>query len=152
MSNTESICVSTLDMDRISALLEKMANLSPELEKLENELDRANVLAPQQMPNNIVTMNSTVRFTFVGSDKVMEKTLVYPDQVRNPDDVSIFCPSWQRVTWPFCRPAAHMANARRRRKNHRNSRSNLPARARGRVSFVMLKTRAAKAALNGNGV
>ncbi|ELK2038359.1 nucleoside diphosphate kinase regulator, partial [Vibrio vulnificus] len=64
MSNTESICVSTLDMDRISALLEKMANLSPELEKLENELDRANVLAPQQMPNNIVTMNSTVRFTF----------------------------------------------------------------------------------------
>ncbi|EIJ0944168.1 nucleoside diphosphate kinase regulator, partial [Vibrio vulnificus] len=52
MSNTESICVSTLDMDRISALLEKMANLSPELEKLENELDRANVLAPQQMPDN----------------------------------------------------------------------------------------------------
>ncbi|HAS8394101.1 TPA: nucleoside diphosphate kinase regulator, partial [Vibrio vulnificus] len=92
MSNTESICVSTLDMDRISALLEKMANLSPELEKLENELDRANVLAPQQMPDNIVTMNSTVRFTFVGSDKVMEKTLVYPDQVRNPDDVSIFAP------------------------------------------------------------
>ncbi|EIO3970162.1 nucleoside diphosphate kinase regulator [Vibrio vulnificus] len=110
MSNTESICVSTLDMDRISALLEKMANLSPELEKLENELDRANVLAPQQMPNNIVTMNSTVRFTFVGSDKVMEKTLVYPDQVRNPDDVSIFAPVGsallglsvgQQLTWPM---------------------------------------------------
>ncbi|HAS8609864.1 TPA: nucleoside diphosphate kinase regulator [Vibrio vulnificus] len=110
MSNTESICVSTLDMDRISALLEKMANLSPELEKLENELDRANVLAPQQMPDNIVTMNSTVRFTFVGSDKVMEKTLVYPDQVRNPDDVSIFAPVGstllglsvgQQLTWPM---------------------------------------------------
>ncbi|EGQ7950215.1 nucleoside diphosphate kinase regulator [Vibrio vulnificus] len=110
MSNTESICVSTLDMDRISALLEKMANLSPELEKLENELDRANVLAPQQMPDNIVTMNSTVRFTFVGSDKVMEKTLVYPDQVRNPGDVSIFAPVGsallglsvgQQLTWPM---------------------------------------------------
>ncbi|AIL73160.1 nucleoside diphosphate kinase regulator [Vibrio vulnificus] len=110
MSNTESICVSTLDMDRISALLEKMANLSPELEKLENELDRANVLAPQQMPDNIVTMNSTVRFTFVGSDKVMEKTLVYPDQVHNPDDVSIFAPVGsallglsvgQQLTWPM---------------------------------------------------
>ncbi|EHH2473732.1 nucleoside diphosphate kinase regulator [Vibrio vulnificus] len=110
MSNTESICVSTLDMDRISALLEKMANLSPELEKLENELDRANVLAPQQMPDNIVTMNSTVRFTFVGSDKVMEKTLVYPDQVRNPHDVSIFAPVGsallglsvgQQLTWPM---------------------------------------------------
>ncbi|ELK8507653.1 nucleoside diphosphate kinase regulator [Vibrio vulnificus] len=110
MSNTESICVSTLDMDRISALLEKMANLSPELEKLENELDRANVLAPQQMPENIVTMNSTVRFTFVGSDKVMEKTLVYPDQVRNPGDVSIFAPVGsallglsvgQQLTWPM---------------------------------------------------
>ncbi|EGR0049792.1 nucleoside diphosphate kinase regulator [Vibrio vulnificus] len=110
MSNTESICVSTLDMDRISALLEKMANLSPELEKLENELDRANVLAPQQMPDNIVTMNSTVRFTFVGSDKVMEKTLVYPDQVRNTDDVSIFAPVGsallglsvgQQLTWPM---------------------------------------------------
>ncbi|EGR7977034.1 nucleoside diphosphate kinase regulator [Vibrio vulnificus] len=110
MSNTESICVSTLDMDRISALLEKMANLSPELEKLENELDRANVLAPQQMPDNIVTMNSTARFTFVGSDKVMEKTLVYPDQVRNPGDVSIFAPVGsallglsvgQQLTWPM---------------------------------------------------
>ncbi|OQK59400.1 nucleoside diphosphate kinase regulator [Vibrio vulnificus] len=97
-------------MDRISALLEKMANLSPELEKLENELDRANVLAPQQMPDNIVTMNSTVRFTFEGSDKVMEKTLVYPDQVRNPDGVSIFAPVGsallglsvgQQLTWPM---------------------------------------------------
>lgn len=90
MSELNTIVVSTLDMDRISQLMDNLATLSPELEKLEEELDRATVLEPEEMPENVVTMNSTVRFKFSGSDEVMEKTLVYPNDVKSSADVSIF--------------------------------------------------------------
>lgn len=110
MTNKPSIIVSTLDMDRISTLLEKATQWSAELEKLEDELDRATVMASSDMPSDVVTMNSTVCFKFVGSDNSMEKTLVYPDQVRSSDDISIFAPVGsallglsvgQQLTWPM---------------------------------------------------
>ncbi|MBE3658753.1 nucleoside diphosphate kinase regulator [Vibrio navarrensis] len=110
MTNKPSIIVSTLDMDRISTLLEKATQWSAELEKLEDELDRATVMASSDMPSDVVTMNSTVRFKFVGSDNSMEKTLVYPDQVRSSEDISIFAPVGsallglsvgQQLTWPM---------------------------------------------------
>lgn len=44
MSQLNTIVVSTRDMDRISQLMDNLATLSPELEKLEEELDRATVL------------------------------------------------------------------------------------------------------------
>ncbi len=90
MSQLNTIVVSTRDMDRISQLMDNLATLSPELEKLEEELDRATVLEPAEMPEDVVTMNSTVRFKFLGSDEVMEKTLVYPNDVKSSADVSIF--------------------------------------------------------------
>ncbi|KGK13806.1 nucleoside diphosphate kinase regulator [Vibrio navarrensis] len=110
MTNKPSIIVSTLDMDRISTLLEKASQWSAELEKLEDELDRATVMASSDMPSDVVTMNSTVCFKFVGSDNSMEKTLVYPDQVRTSEDISIFAPVGsallglsvgQQLTWPM---------------------------------------------------
>ncbi|WP_158135862.1 nucleoside diphosphate kinase regulator [Vibrio navarrensis] len=110
MTNKPSIIVSTLDMDRISTLLEKATQWSTELEKLEDELDRATVMASSDMPSDVVTMNSTVCFKFVGSDNSMEKTLVYPDQVRSSEDISIFAPVGsallglsvgQQLTWPM---------------------------------------------------
>ena len=66
MTAPAPIMVSSLDMDRIEALLEKLPRLTPELEKLEHELDRATVVAPQELPANVVSMNSTVRFKFAG--------------------------------------------------------------------------------------
>ncbi|EOU2463517.1 nucleoside diphosphate kinase regulator [Vibrio navarrensis] len=110
MTNKPSIIVSTLDMDRISTLLEKASQWSAELEKLEDELDRATVMASSDMPSDVVTMNSTVCFKFVGSDNSMKKTLVYPDQVRSSEDISIFAPVGsallglsvgQQLTWPM---------------------------------------------------
>jgi len=86
------IVVSSLDMDRIEALLEKMPRLTPELEKLESELDRATVVDPTALPANVVSMNSTVRFKFAGDNKVFEKTLVYPHDLKNDEQISIFAP------------------------------------------------------------
>ncbi len=97
-------------MNRITALLDKMPNIAAELVELEAELDRATVLEPEQMPDNVVTMNSTVEFKFSGEDRTMTKTLVYPSELKSSDDISIFAPVGsaliglsvgQKLEWPM---------------------------------------------------
>ncbi len=82
MSENNSIYISSLDMNRITALLDKMPNIAAELVELEAELDRATVLEPEEMPSNVVTMNSTVEFKFAGEERTMTKTLVYPSELK----------------------------------------------------------------------
>lgn len=87
------ITVSSLDLQRIEALLEKQGAPFPGRDTLETELDRADVVEPQDMPPNVVTMNSTVRFTLLESGKTNTLTLVYPkDADGSADKVSIFAP------------------------------------------------------------
>ena len=88
-----SIVLSTLDMDRIEALMDKLPSNFPGLSTLQAELDRADVLEPQDMPADVVTMNSTVRFTLLESGKQQTLTLVYPKEADgSPDKVSVFAP------------------------------------------------------------
>ena len=110
MSENNSIYISSLDMNRITALLDKMPNIAAELVELEAELDRATVLEPEQMPDNVVTMNSTGEFKFAGEDRTMTKTLVYPSELKSSDDISIFAPVGsaliglsvgQKLEWPM---------------------------------------------------
>ncbi|QCO87905.1 nucleoside diphosphate kinase regulator [Vibrio neocaledonicus] len=110
MSENNSIYISSLDMNRITALLDKMPNIAAELVELEAELDRATVLEPEQMPDNVVTMNSTVEFKFSGEDRTITKTLVYPSELKSSDDISIFAPVGsaliglsvgQKLDWPM---------------------------------------------------
>ncbi len=87
------IILSSLDMDRIEALLEKNQAPFPGRDVLEAELDRADVLDPKDMPPNVVTMNSTVRFTMLETGKTSTLTLVYPKEMDGSDSkVSIFAP------------------------------------------------------------
>ena len=87
------VTVSSLDMERIEALLEKQTAQFPGRDALAAELDRADVLDPQNMPPNVVTMNSTVRFTILESGKSSTLTLVYPKEMDGSSDkVSIFAP------------------------------------------------------------
>ncbi|EGQ9696566.1 nucleoside diphosphate kinase regulator [Vibrio parahaemolyticus] len=110
MSENNSIDISSLDMNRITALLDKMPNIAAELVELEAELDRATVLEPEEMPSNVVTMNSTVEFKFAGEERTMTKTLVYPSELKSSDDISIFAPVGsaliglsvgQKLDWPM---------------------------------------------------
>ncbi|EJG1897335.1 nucleoside diphosphate kinase regulator [Vibrio parahaemolyticus] len=110
MSENNSIYISSLDMNRITALLDKMPNIAAELVELETELDRATVLEPEEMPSNVVTMNSTVEFKFAGEERTMTKTLVYPSELKSSDDISIFAPVGsaliglsvgQKLDWPM---------------------------------------------------
>ncbi|MDE2414132.1 MAG: nucleoside diphosphate kinase regulator [Comamonadaceae bacterium] len=93
MQSKPHIILSSLDMDRIEALLEKQTAPFPGREALQAELDRADVLDPKDMPPNVVTMNSTVRFTMLESGKTNTLTLVYPKEIDGSGHkVSIFAP------------------------------------------------------------
>lgn len=87
------IIVSSLDLERIEELLEspQYRNL-PGIDALKNELDRANIVAPNEIPPGVVTMNSQVFFVEEGSNAEYGLTLVYPGPDNPPGAVSIFAP------------------------------------------------------------
>lgn len=63
------------------------------LTELEQELDRAEVLtAGQQVPPDVVTMNSTVRLRDLDSGEIREYTLVFPGRSRAANAVSVLAP------------------------------------------------------------
>ena len=88
------ITLSSQDLDRIEALLAALPSsaLAGKAE-LQAELDRAEVLPPEEMPSTVVTMNSTVKFTIKETGKEFCLTLVYPrDMDGSADLISIFAP------------------------------------------------------------
>lgn len=97
------IVLSELDVKRIERIL---STLSPaELEKLmtlEDELERGNVVEPAAVPGNVVTMNSTVKFSVSSSQQTFCLTLVYPKDMTDDGKPSLFslrraAPCW--VCW-----------------------------------------------------
>ncbi|RYF24700.1 MAG: nucleoside diphosphate kinase regulator [Comamonadaceae bacterium] len=94
MARKPSITLSSLDVDRIEALMAGIpASAFPGKADLQAELDRADVLAPEQMPADVVTMNSTVQFAIRETGKDFCLSLVYPrDMDGSADRISIFAP------------------------------------------------------------
>ena len=94
MSRKPQITLSSLDLDRIEALLAAIpASVFPGKADLEAELDRADVVEPAQIPPNVVTMNSTVQFEILETRQDFRLTLVYPRDIDgSADRVSIFAP------------------------------------------------------------
>jgi regulator of nucleoside diphosphate kinase len=87
------LIISSFDLERIEQLLESSAyrNL-PGIEALQNELGRATVVAPEEIPPGVITMNSTVRFIDELSKAEYSMTLAYPGPSNPPDAVSILAP------------------------------------------------------------
>lgn len=94
MARKPQIVLSSLDVDRIEALIAAMpASVFPGKVELQAELDRADVVAPEEIPPNVVTMNSTVKFLIVETGKEFCLTLVYPrDMDGSADKISILAP------------------------------------------------------------
>ena len=64
-----------------------------EAESLLNELNSAKIVEPQEIPDNVVTMNSIVKISFLNSDKRIEFQIVYPNQANLKENkISIFSP------------------------------------------------------------
>lgn len=75
--------------------LKKILNDFPEesnsqdfsVQELTNEMNRAHVVSPKEIPENVITMNSRVLLREVESGKDMKLWLVFPDKidaVKNP--------------------------------------------------------------------
>lgn len=93
MSTPPPITVSSLDLERIERLLDNDATSRlPGIESLQAELDRASVVEPKEIPPDIVTMNSVVRFRDDDSGKEYELTLVYPDGAGKSGTISVLAP------------------------------------------------------------
>lgn len=89
------IFISELDLTRIERILSTLSHNDMErLASLEDELERANVVEPEAVPGNVVTMNSTVRFSVSSSQQTFCLTLVYPkDMTDDGKTISILAPA-----------------------------------------------------------
>ena len=88
-----ALVLSRLDCDRLEALLEQPAQSGAQFDALRDELARAEVREPRDMPADAITMNSTARFRDETTGEERQLTLVYPrDADGQPDKVSILAP------------------------------------------------------------
>lgn len=88
-----SIILSSQDLERIEALLDTLLPDFPAAQSLREELDRADILPPQEVPPSVVTMRSTVRFQIDESPETFCLTLSYPREMPDvPDGISILTP------------------------------------------------------------
>ena len=94
MNSRPSIVISSLDAERLDALLASLPKGTfPGRADLEAELARATIVEPRDIPSTVVTMNSTVRFRVASSAEEFTLTLVYPkDMDSSSGKISILAP------------------------------------------------------------
>ncbi|MGO1003133.1 nucleoside diphosphate kinase regulator [Lysobacter sp. CA196] len=105
------LTLSRLDCDRLEALLEQPQAAGLDTRGLRRELDRAELVEPEQMPADIITMNSVIRFIDESNGEEREVALVYPrDADGSTERISILAPVGTallglavgaRIDWPL---------------------------------------------------
>lgn len=94
MSVRPNIVISSLDLERLETLLESLpGDAFPGKSELEDELARAEIVEPKNMPGTVVTMNSKVRFRVASSKEEFTLSLVYPKDVdASNEKISVLAP------------------------------------------------------------
>lgn len=111
MKQRPPITISSLDVARLERMLGSLSsNQFPDKDDLQAELDRANIVEPQEIPPDVVTMNSTVTFRVESSDSEFSLTLVYPNDTGDgTGKISILAPvgsallglrEGDEISWP----------------------------------------------------
>ncbi len=91
--NSETIYITEKDYWRIKSLFEHYSAHDFDKENLEIELERASILADNEVPPNLVTMNTRLRFKKMLSGEERVVTLIYPSANMPSDNViSILSP------------------------------------------------------------
>jgi regulator of nucleoside diphosphate kinase len=110
MNKRPEIILTSQDMERLDTLLDSLPAASfPGKTELQAELDRADVVEPQEIPPDVVTMNSKVRFALESGEEFC-LTLVYPqDADGSAERISILAPvgsallglsTGEHIQWP----------------------------------------------------
>ncbi|MDP2531671.1 nucleoside diphosphate kinase regulator [Photobacterium damselae subsp. piscicida] len=91
--NRPQIMLSVKDANRLEALLESLSDNVVTKKGLEEELDSAVIVDDEMLPNEVVTMNSTVQFKISSSKEVFCLKLVFPkDMDEKGKTISILSP------------------------------------------------------------
>jgi len=93
----KKIILNRLDYARIKKSInvarEYKSITEKEAEELLNELESAKIVDPEDVPSNVVTMNSIVKISFLNNDKQVQFQIVYPDEANlKTNKISIFSP------------------------------------------------------------
>lgn len=79
MNTKPHIIITSLDAERLEILLDSLPkDAFPGKADLEDELERAQIVDPREVPGTVVTMNSKVKFRIQPSGEEFCLTLVYP--------------------------------------------------------------------------
>lgn len=92
-----AIFITEFDLTRLEELLDKVSTEesrdSKHLKELEDELLRAEVVEPRDIPADVITMNSQVCLKDLDSGEELLYTLVFPHDARLEDNrISILAP------------------------------------------------------------
>jgi regulator of nucleoside diphosphate kinase len=92
-----NIFVSEFDAQRLRKLVEEAREFSQEKEDhladLERELSHATIISPEEVPSDVITMNSKVRLTNLDTGKQVTYTLVFPDDAdAEQNAISVLAP------------------------------------------------------------
>jgi len=89
-----TITINELDAERLDRLLEQAAFANTAIAQvLNDELDRADIVPPVDIPPHVVTMNSRVRFRDLRSGEEHTRTLVYPASLNDSSEqLSVMAP------------------------------------------------------------
>ncbi len=92
MLQAPPIIITSVDLTRLRNLLASPAQRdSDAAEALAEEIDRAEVVEPTQLPPDVVSMHSTVRLREKNTGRAFELTLVYPTEAGE-GRVSVLAP------------------------------------------------------------
>jgi len=94
MSDMPAIVISELDIDRLEGLLDKKPYRDdPVFNTLKAELARATVVKPEQVPDDVVRMNSVVTFEVEESGQQFQMKLCFPHEMKDAQQaISVFAP------------------------------------------------------------
>jgi regulator of nucleoside diphosphate kinase len=88
-----TIYITQQDMNRLRSLIESMKSSREDLKALSAELEQASVVAPSDVPADVVTMNSKAQVRDLDDGELMTYTLVFPAKA-NVDEglISVLAP------------------------------------------------------------
>ena len=97
MNEENDIIVTARDHAELSSVIAVAGKVSQrvkwELRLLENELKRARIVAPEEVPPDVITMNTRAELVDLETDERMEFTLVLPaDADINDGKISVLAP------------------------------------------------------------
>lgn len=92
-TNKRNIYITREDMIRLRSLISAVKSTRDDLSSLRAELDQAQVMAAEEIPRDVITMNSQARLRDKATREIMTFTLVFPENASiEHNRISVLAP------------------------------------------------------------